>query len=128
MGMFRSDMVLRLRELGVESVDARTPPVCPTNRATDPSNVFVGHLAGFSETRPNRLVISNRDTPTPLIAGDFERDTVTVHSCFRLGESVVDSNTPGDVGDIRRHGSDLYMYREVGTRKGWYRLAFDYAV
>lgn len=127
-GMYRADMAARLRELGVSTIDTRSVPRCPANRAEDPSCVFVGHLAGFSETRPNRLVVSNRDTEAPLLGGDFERETLTIHSCLRLGESSVSSDTPGEVGDIRRQGSDLFLYRRVGERSGWYRLAFDYAV
>ena len=41
-------------------------------------NVFLGYQAGFNETGSNKLYISNSNTTTPLIKGDFAANTLTV--------------------------------------------------
>jgi len=51
--------------------------------STGSSNVFIGYQSGYSETGSNKLYISNSNTVTPLIYGDF--------STGRLGILV---NTP----------------------------------
>lgn len=127
-GMFRADLLACLREMGVRTIDSRTPiPFHPDNRSRDPTCLFLGHQAGHSETRPQQLVISNCDTPTPLIGGNFETGVVTIHSCIRLGDSTgLKHDTPGEVGDVRRKGNELFMLREFDGQKRWYRLAFDF--
>lgn len=128
--MTRGEMVAALRAKGISEVDLRRPTrSAVTNRATDPTCVFVGHMAGYSETRPDQLVVSNCDTPTPLIGGDFGAHRVTIHDCLRLDETPgLSANTPGEVGDVRRQGNDLFMARRFDGRLKWYRMAFDYAL
>lgn len=128
--MTRGELVAALRAKDITEVDLRRPVrSAVTNRATDPTCVFVGHMAGYSETRPDQLVISNCDTPTPLIGGDFGARRVTVHDCLWLAETPsLSANTPGEVGDIRRQGNDLFMARRFDGHLKWYRMAFDYAL
>jgi len=46
--------------------------------ATGSNNIFIGPKAGYSETSSNKLYISNTDTNTPLIYGDFSAKFVTI--------------------------------------------------
>lgn len=42
------------------------------NNISGEANVFVGSMAGFNETGSNKLYISNSETATPLIYGEFD--------------------------------------------------------
>jgi len=42
-------------------------------------NVFIGNYAGYSESGSNRLYIDNSATPTPLLYGEFDSETLTVN-------------------------------------------------
>ena len=50
-------------------------------------NVFLGYNAGLSEYGSNKLYISNSDTSTPLIYGDFSTGTVVIHGKITLQSS-----------------------------------------
>jgi hypothetical protein len=41
-------------------------------------NVFIGASAGYNETGSNKLYISNSNTTTPLIGGNFSTNTVSI--------------------------------------------------
>jgi hypothetical protein len=56
------------------------------NNVTGFSNVFIGNQAGYSETGSNKLYISNSNSSTPLIYGDFGTKNLTVNG----GLSIVD--------------------------------------
>jgi hypothetical protein len=47
--------------------------------ATGSGNVMIGHKAGYNETGSNKLYISNGDTSSPLIHGDFSSGEVTIN-------------------------------------------------
>jgi len=49
------------------------------SNATGTGNVFIGNLAGFSETGSNKLYVSNSNTATPLIYGDFGTSALTIN-------------------------------------------------
>jgi hypothetical protein len=49
------------------------------NITTGSSNVFIGYKAGYSETGSNKLYIENSNSATPLIYGDFDKDTVVIN-------------------------------------------------
>ncbi len=42
-----------------------------SNTGTASGNTFIGYQAGYSETASNKLYISNSNTATPLVYGDF---------------------------------------------------------
>ncbi|MBT7002408.1 MAG: hypothetical protein HOA07_01905, partial [Candidatus Thioglobus sp.] len=42
-------------------------------------NVMIGHKAGYNETGSDKLYISNSDTASPLIYGDFATQEVTIN-------------------------------------------------
>lgn len=48
------------------------------------SNVFIGYQAGYSETGSNKLYISNSNSATPLIYGDFSKGEVTIKDVIKL--------------------------------------------
>ena len=57
------------------------------DNTTGSGNVFLGHRAGAHETGSNKLYISNSDTATPLIYGDFSTGTVVIHGKITLQSS-----------------------------------------
>lgn len=130
-GKTRSDMINDLKCVGLFEVDTRWPAKPPridtSNRKDDLSNVFIGNGAGKHELESNKLYIANDDTRRPLIGGDFKQKVVTIHDVLNIGESSkeIDSTTPGKLGDMRRHGASIYMYREgEGLHSGWYPIMF----
>ncbi|MCP4708921.1 MAG: tail fiber domain-containing protein [Planctomycetes bacterium] len=48
-------------------------------------NVFIGYQAGKKEQGNDKLYISNSDTRTPLIYGDFADDILTVNGALGIG-------------------------------------------
>ena len=54
------------------------------SNTTGNGNVFLGYNAGYYETGSNKLYISNSDTSTPLIYGDFSTGTVVIHGKITL--------------------------------------------
>ncbi len=55
--------------------------------ATGTGNVFLGYMAGYNETGSNKLYISNSNTSTPLIKGDFSTGTVVINGKITLQSS-----------------------------------------
>lgn len=128
-GLTRTEIINELHNAGLYDIDTRFPAKPPridtSDRRDDLSNVFVGNGAGLYERRSNRLVIANNDREC-LIGGDFARGEVSIDRVLRLCDSVeLFPDTPGVVGDLRRVGSELYMFRAGNdTHPGWYPLQF----
>jgi hypothetical protein len=53
------------------------------------SNIFIGNKAGYDETGSDKLVISNSDTSTPLVSGDFGLGTFRVNGDVEYTGAVV---------------------------------------
>lgn len=127
-GLSRSDLIVELNNQGLYEVDlaypAKPPRIDPANRKEDLSNTFIGNGAGLHETRPNRLYITNNDSMTPLIGGDFAAKRVEITDIINVTSSSFESDTPGEEGDIRRSGAQLYMYRCTNVHPGWYPIHF----
>lgn len=51
-------------------------------------NVFLGYQAGYSETGSNKLYISNSNTLTPLIYGDFSTLALTVNGSLNVTSTL----------------------------------------
>jgi hypothetical protein len=47
---------------------------------TGGSNIFIGYQAGYNETGSNKLYISNSNTATPLILGDFSTEDLKLNA------------------------------------------------
>lgn len=89
--------------------------------ATGTSNVFVGNSAGQSETGNNKLYISNSNTITPLVYGDF--------STSKLGIGGV-NNFPTSVGSTNIANYKLFvkggiLTEEVRVSTGWADYVFE---
>lgn len=60
--------------------------------ASGSDNVFLGYQAGFNETGSNKLYIANSSTPTPLIYGEFDNDSLRFGGAVRIADELfVDS-------------------------------------
>ena len=55
---------------------------------TGSNNVFIGYSAGYNEAGSNKLYISNSDTASPLIGGDFNAQTVTINGTLIMAASA----------------------------------------
>lgn len=73
-----------------------------TLNLTGAGNVFIGHQAGYNETGSNKLYISNSNTVTPLIGGDFSAETVTIAGS--LGAQTA-TGTAGTDSVVVKHGN-----------------------
>ena len=51
-------------------------------------NVFIGAYAGYSETGSNKLYISNSNTSSPLIKGDFASSTVEINGALSYRQAL----------------------------------------
>jgi hypothetical protein len=129
-GKQRIDLIIELQEKGVFEVDlkfpAKPPKIDVTCRKDDLSNVYIGNGAGLYEHNSNQLHISNHITVHPLIGGDFLKKRVNIHDTLNITESMLNlqADTYGLEGDLRRDGSNLYMYRCTDVHSGWYPLLF----
>jgi hypothetical protein len=132
-GLSRNELIHELHAKGLYEIDLRFPAKPPlidtSNRKDDLSNVFVGNGAGLHETRSHRLCISNDDTDEPLIGGDFKHKRVEIHDVLNIRDTYLKrheltADTQGEEGDLRRSGSELYMYRKTNVHPGWYPLQF----
>jgi|AntRauMFilla1563_2_1112583.scaffolds.fasta_scaffold14577_2 hypothetical protein len=132
-GLSRNELISELHGKGLYEIDLRFPAKPPlidtSNRIDDLSNVFVGNGAGLHETRSDRLCIANNDTDEPLLGGDFKNKRVEVHDTLNIRDTFLKrydltADTPGEEGDLRRSGADLYMYRKTTVHPGWYPVQF----
>jgi len=64
---------------------------------TGSSNVFIGVSSGLSETNSNRLYISNSDTSSPLIYGEFDNSLIKINGRLRITDNVATAVA----GDLR---------------------------
>jgi len=55
-------------------------------------NVFLGYSAGYNETGSNKLYISNSDTSTPLIYGEFDNQYLEVNGDFNVNGTMSNNN------------------------------------
>ena len=51
-------------------------------------NIFLGYQAGFFETGSNKLYIDNSNTSTPLIYGDFDRDSLDINGILSINGTL----------------------------------------
>jgi hypothetical protein len=73
--------------------------------------------------------VANTDTDEPLLGGDFRERRVEIHDVLNLKDvyrirQELSPDTPGQEGDLRRSGSNLYMYRNTDVHPGWYPIQF----
>jgi hypothetical protein len=132
----RCDLITALKIKNINEIDLNMPPKPKLKDKryipkSDPTNVFIGNCAGYYETSSNKLHISNQSTNAPLIGGDFIRKTVNINECLNLGNTYMEIGPQirGKVGDMRRNGPNIFMYREGdGVHSGWYPISFGSVV
>jgi hypothetical protein len=85
--------------------------------ATGSGNVMIGHKAGYNETGSNKLYISNGDTASPLIHGDFSTQEVTINGNLTVN-TLKDSsgnNMIRKVGDVVHIGVNSFTIEDSST-------------
>ncbi|MGD0342362.1 MAG: tail fiber domain-containing protein, partial [Bacteroidales bacterium] len=66
-----------------------------SNMVTGSGNVFIGYKAGFNETGSNYLYISNSQTSSPLVWGDFS------NQIFKINGSIEYTGSLTYISDLR---------------------------
>jgi len=65
------------------------------------SNIFLGYQAGYNETGSNKLYISNSNTTTPLIWGDFSDPRAIIYGDLSVSGAGTNSWALSVTGDAR---------------------------
>ena len=125
----RSDLVNSLRQAGVYELNDLLPPrpgkFVRTQNFPNHESVLIGHGASIDYEADEKLVICNKPKSQPLIEGDFRSKKIVLNDCLVLKETAeLCASTNGTEGELRRSGSQLYMYRSSGVHEGWYPLQF----
>jgi len=55
-------------------------------------NVFIGNRAGYYETGSDKLYIGNSDTSSPLIYGDFSKDSLAINGSLSIKNELIDAS------------------------------------
>ncbi len=76
-------------------------------------NVALGYEAGLNETGDNTLYISNSDTSTPLIYGEFDNQKLTLNGKTTVKEST-NSMEVHALSGIKTHTGDFDAYGVYG--------------
>jgi DUF4097 and DUF4098 domain-containing protein YvlB len=61
--------------------------------ATGNGNVFIGYSAGYNEAGSNKLYISNSNTSTPLIYGDFSTPALTINGSLTVQGKLISTGS-----------------------------------
>jgi hypothetical protein len=117
----RNELVNRLNQAGIYEIDVTKKTSVPMLKMHhDPTCVSIGSKC---EQHNNCLSIANNQHT--LISGDFKNRSVKIHDCLQLENTPdLNSDTPGNVGDIRICNGDLYVYRIANGVDGWYPIQF----
>jgi len=87
--------------------------------STGSSNVFLGYQAGYNETGSNMLYISNSNTSTPLIFGDFSTNHIKFNADVEVQSTQAyhlgDKDTDGTWRFIRSGNNLEIQRRELGS-------------
>jgi hypothetical protein len=78
---------------------------------------MIGHKAGYNETGSNKLYISNGDTASPLIHGDFSSGEVTINGNLTVN-TLKDSsgnNMVRKVGNVVHIGVNSFTIEDAST-------------
>lgn len=71
------------------------------SNVTGMGNIFLGYYAGYNEIGINKLYIANSPTTTPLIGGDFDLNTVSMHADLNISQGINKGvSIQGDVSRI----------------------------
>lgn len=68
------------------------------NNSTGDGNVFLGYKAGYSEMESDKLYIENTNSSTPLIYGDFDKDSLVFNGDVTVPENKLLSVSKQGIG------------------------------
>jgi len=77
-------------------------------------NVLIGYKAGYYETESNKLYISNSNTTTPLIGGDFLGGYVNINGDL----SIINNSGAAQANLDGSSGNNELQFRLSGSYKG----------
>lgn len=117
----RSDLLIRLKQAGIFNIDISK--IDTSKRYENKTNVYIGNGAGLHNINDNQLFISN-NADSHLIHGNFQKQYVNINNVLNIENSDFEADLEGNEGDIRRNGSNLYMYRCSNVSPGWYIFQF----
>ena len=91
-------------------------------------NVFLGYQAGFNETGSNKLYISNSETDSPLIYGEFDNEYLEVNGDLNVAgyiqldltensPPVADCDDPSEYGRQKVDAINKLLY--ICVADGW---------
>jgi hypothetical protein len=92
--------------------------------ATGSSNVFIGYNSGVDATGDNKLYISNSNTPTPMIYGDFTTSKVGIGGFAR---SSTADGFPTTAGNVNVSSYKLFVKGGILTEEVRVSVARDWA-
>jgi hypothetical protein len=79
-------------------------------------NVFLGYMAGYSETGSDKLYIENSNSTSPLIYGDFDRDLLRVNGTLNVNNEYSFPTTDGTDGQfLQTNGSGVLSWTSIGS-------------
>jgi len=76
------------------------------NNTTGSGNVFIGYQAGFNEMGSNKLYISNSNTTSPLLYGEFDNQMLQINGQLNIADEYRFPTTKGTVGQLLQLGSN----------------------
>lgn len=120
----RAELINRLKQAGIYTIDSNIIPpkaIDISTRYENRSNVYIGNGAGLNNKENDKLFISNG---TLLINGDFKEKYVHINNVLNITDCCFEADQIGNEGDLRREGSNIYMYRKTNVEPGWYPLSF----
>jgi hypothetical protein len=83
------------------------------------NNILIGYKAGYTEIGSNKLYISNSETTTPLIKGDFSTNKLELNADLYIPSAQAfyfgNEQTDGSWRIIRNGDNLLFQRLEVGT-------------
>jgi len=69
---------------------------------SDSANVMIGYQAGYNETGSNKLYISNTNTATPLIYGEFDNGILGFTAQVGIGTKTPNANAALDIASTTK--------------------------
>ncbi len=89
-------------------------------------NLFLGYKAGYSELGSNKLYISNSETSTPLIYGEFDNSKLVLNGGVGIGVDTFPTHVGGSaLTNYKLFVKGGILAEEVRVRTGWADYVFD---
>lgn len=116
----RSELISKCKQAGIYHFNDEINLI--NIKKVNKSSVLIGNCAEYHND-DNKLVITNNINRT-LINGEFNNNKVIIDNCLQLKSENFDCELVGEEGELRREGSQLFMYRTTDVTPGWYPIQF----